>query len=242
MPPGSGICSPPARAADGRRRRCGTRPLDTPDRAPAPESSTWTRTRTPSAVLRHRGRHRRRGVDDEQVPGAKQFRQLAKRACSIIPSRAMRDKQPHSRRARAPRRLACLERGRQLERERGHALAPRELARPVAAARELALDQREQPGHAFLGLRPVGDVLVRERLLMHPGPHVAGIDRVDAELRVLGLRGSPSAARARPSTSRSRPTPRTARPPASEVTLTIRRRRRRSAAGRAGSARVARTR
>ena len=80
-----------------------------------------------------------------------------------------------------------LERARQLERQRAHD-APRrhELARPVAPAGQLALDQLEQARDAVLGRRPVGDVLAGERLLVHPRAHVARVDGVDAQLRMLG--------------------------------------------------------
>ena len=49
-----------------------------------------------------------------------------------------------------------------------------QVARAVAAAGQVALDQREQPGHAVLGRRAVGDVLAGERswcmrVLMSPG-------------------------------------------------------------------------
>ena len=85
-------------------------------------------------------------------------------------------------------RLVGLERRRQGEgrRARHHAGTPVELAGPVAPAGQVALDQGEQAGHARLGRRPVGDVLAGERVLVHLRAHVAGVDRVDAQLRVLG--------------------------------------------------------
>ena len=60
------------------------------------------------------------------------------------------------------------------------------VARAVAAARQVAFDQREQPRDALLRRRPVGDVFAREGVLVHLRAHVAGIDRVHAQLGVLG--------------------------------------------------------
>jgi hypothetical protein len=62
----------------------------------------------------------------------------------------------------------------------------RELARPVAAARERTHDQREQAGHAFLRRRQVGDVLARERFLIGLRAHVTRVDAVHAQVRLLG--------------------------------------------------------
>ena len=74
-------------------------------------------------------------------------------------------------RARAPRaargpraRAAARTRAGAARRPSGDASTS---ARAVAPARQVALDQREQPGDAVLGRRPVGDVLARERLLVH---------------------------------------------------------------------------
>ena len=81
-------------------------------------------------------------------------------------------------------RLVGLDERRQLE--RAHARHPGELASAVGAARQVALDQRQQAGNALLGRRPVGDVLAGERVLLHPRAHVARVDRVRAQAGVLG--------------------------------------------------------
>ena len=99
--------------------------------------------------------------------------------------------------SRTARRRAGLESRGEREVQRAHARA-HQLARLVAAAREVALDQREQAGDAVLGRRAVGDVLARERLLVHARVHVAGVDGVDAQVVAARRRGSRSAARARP--------------------------------------------
>src|SRR5204863_7828072 len=61
----------------------------------------------------------------------------------------------------------------------------RELGRAVAPARQIALDEHEQAWHAVGRRRAVGDVLARERVLMHARVHVAGVDGVDAEVGPL---------------------------------------------------------
>ena len=116
-----------------------------------------------------------------------------------------------SRATRAPPAARWPPARRQLEGASALTRAPRELGGAVAAARQLAGDQRQQAGHALLRRRAVGDVLAGERVLVH--------------LRCACRRGRPrrraapgarrrgwrSAAPARPSRSRSRPSPRRAR-------------------------------
>ena len=138
-----------------------------------------------------RRRNRRRDVDHDHVAGLEQLGQLGERVVADRPLPAPGDQKPHlvAGEAASLGRLVGLERGLQLERERGHAgtaeAGRRQLARPVATARKIALDQPEQAGHAVLGRRAVGDVLARERVLVHLRPHVAGVDRVDPQRRVL---------------------------------------------------------
>ena len=43
--------------------------------------------------------------------------------------------------------------------------------------------ERDEPGHDRLGQRAIGDVLARERVLVHLGAHVAGIDHQHAHAR-----------------------------------------------------------
>ena len=135
---------------------------------------------------------RRRDVDHDHVAGLEQLGQFGERVVADRPVAAPGDQEAHlvAGEAASLGRLVSLERGLQLERERGHAGTARsgfvgELARPVAAARKIALDQPEQAGHAVLGRRAVRDVLAGERLLVHLRPHVAGVDRVDPQRRVL---------------------------------------------------------
>ena len=56
---------------------------------------------------------------------------------------------------------------------------------PVAPARLVARDQGQQSGHARLRRGSVGDVLARERVLVHLGAHVAGIDDEDPQVGSL---------------------------------------------------------
>ena len=58
--------------------------------------------------------------------------------------------------------------------------------RSVATARLVAFEQVDEPGDRDLGQRPVGDVLVGERLLVHLRAEVAGIDPVDPKVGMLG--------------------------------------------------------
>ena len=132
---------------------------------------------------RQRGGERRRGVDHEQVARAQEAWSAAKRVCGDRAVRARRDEQRARPRAARARSVAGAISASAIV---GHARAARELGCPVAAARQRALDQREQPGDAVLRRRPVGDVLARERLLVHLGAHVAWVDAVDAQPRVLG--------------------------------------------------------
>src|SRR5512146_627893 len=48
-----------------------------------------------------------------------------------------------------------------------------------------ALEQRHQPGYAFLRQRAVADIFIGERLLLHLGPHVPGIHPVNAPTWIL---------------------------------------------------------
>ena len=41
-------------------------------------------------------------------------------------------------------------------------------------------------GYDDVGGWPVGDVLAGERVLVHPGPHVAGVDGIHAQAGLLG--------------------------------------------------------
>ena len=84
--------------------------------------------------------------------------------------------------------------GSQFECQRAHR-APASAARPARGPRSgrsaaplppVALDQLEQPGHALLGRRPIGDVLAGERLLVHLRAHVTGVDRIHPQRRLLG--------------------------------------------------------
>ena len=95
----------------------------------------------------------------------------------------------------APHRNAVVDqRRRRRQRDGGHgsrhgahATAPLddELGRPVAAARAVALDQVEEGGHDGGRLGPVGDVLARERRLVHHRAQVAWVHRPDGERREL---------------------------------------------------------
>ena len=83
----------------------------------------------------------------------------------------------------------------------------------VAPARQVAGHQPQQGRDDRLGLRPVGDVLARERVLVHLGAHVAGVDGVHARASAPRPPGSGWRGRARPWTTRRRPRSRRARPP-----------------------------
>ena len=85
-----------------------------------------------------------------------------------------RENEPPGESRSAASARAVMRRGTQLQ-----------LGRAVAAGAQVALDQREDAGHARLGRRAVGDVLARERLLVHARVHVAGVDGVDAQVVVL---------------------------------------------------------
>ena len=162
-------------------------------------------------------RDRRRHVDHEHVAGREQLGQVAERPVLDRPLRAARDEQPHAVAGDAPRlgRLVGLEvglrartRARSSQRDRRRD----ELAGPVAAARQLALDQREQARDA----RPRAAGGRRcPRRGTPPGASGCACRRGrPSRSAAPGARrpGSRSAGRARPSRIRSRPSPRTARP------------------------------
>src|SRR5439155_12702224 len=95
---------------------------------------------------------------------------------------------PRRARGRAPRAVRGP-RARRAARMRGRCscgLGPYEVVDAVAAARQVALDQGDETGHALLWRRAIGDVLAREGVLVHLGAHVAGVDRVDVKVGVLG--------------------------------------------------------
>src|SRR3979411_2998263 len=62
---------------------------------------------------------------------------------------------------------------------------PSQLSRLVTPARQGTLAEFDRARHARLGGRAVGDVFPGERLLVHPGVHVTGVDDVDPQGRVL---------------------------------------------------------
>ena len=129
------------------------------------------------------------GVDDEQVTGAQVGGQAAEAVVDERQAVALCDEQADLV-ALEPARLgrrARLVGGGQGEGERAaHACDSMQRPGGVATTRQLALDQRQQPGHALRGRRAVGDVLAGEGLLVHARVHVARVDGVDAPCRVLG--------------------------------------------------------
>ena len=94
---------------------------------------------------------------------------------------------PRRARARAPR-AARVPRARPGGRRRERSRAAPGRDPPPGSGRSAASPSisAQQAGHALLRRRAVGDVLAGERLLVHAGAHVAGVDGVDAQLRVLG--------------------------------------------------------
>ena len=163
---------------------------------------------------------RRRGVDHQQVALVEVVGQVAKAGVAQVARSARSATSIRTSSRRSPRSSGVSwASGRRRQIERGTAVSALgvmhgtvvglgQLGGAVAAAGAIALDQRQQPRHALLGRRPIGDVLAREGLLVHLRPHVAGVDGVDREARDARRRGSRSAARAPPSRSRSRPSPR----------------------------------
>ena len=89
--------------------------------------------------------------------------------------------------------------------------------RPDAAR---PFDERDDAGHAGLGQGSVGDVLARERVLVHLRAHVARIDGEHPQRRRAPPPAPHRCGRARPWWRRTRPSPRTPRPTASEVMFT----------------------
>ena len=214
-PPGSARTSRPrARRRSARRRVAARRPSGRSAVAGCRASRGAGAARAVGAAGRQRGGEGLRGVDDEHVAGAQVVGEVAgarvpdPRAVRVArcsppwprrPRPRLRHEHAHLVAAQPARlgRLVRLARSRATRREhrsrsrcahRG-VLRPqrhRELGRAVAAARQVALDEREQAGHAVARRRAVGDVLARERVLVHARVHVAGVDGVDAQVGALG--------------------------------------------------------
>ena len=131
-----------------------------------------------------RGCERRRGVDHEEVARGQDVEGRENGRGRARGHDASRRAAP---RRRGPPRAPPVARAPPAERiARARSRCTRELACPVAAARKRALDQRQQAGHARLWQGQVRDVLTRERLLVGLGAHVARVDAVHAQLRLLG--------------------------------------------------------
>ncbi len=122
-------------------------------------------------------------------PGARCRGKSKNRPCAIEPSArsVTRSRTPSRSNPRASGGSLASRRTAGLDCERAH---PAETSMRSRAryepAREVALDEREKSWNALLRWRPVRDVLAREGVLLHLRPHVARIDGVDAELRMLG--------------------------------------------------------
>ena len=212
----------------GRRRtaRSCCRPAGALRPARARRAARWrsgcARARAVGQRAVDRGGDGRRRVDDQRSPARKHARQVGERDVLDV-GVAVRHQQPHVVATAAPYlgRLVRLERRVERDRERGvgrcrRAPARRSSTRPPRHVRDRSGDRRRSsatsPGTTVVGQRPVGDVFARERVLVHLGAHVAGIDHQHAHVAAARPRAPPTAARARPSTSRSRPSLRTPRP------------------------------
>ena len=193
-PPGSASRSP---AAPPRERR-------PPPRAQLDEPRWSASGQRRGDVERRAGRrrrgargegrgHGRRRVDDEEVARREHVRQVAEaRVARRAPDARSATSSRTSSRAspRASGGSCASSRSGRSNVERAHARhAGASIARLVAAARLVALDQGARTRARFLGRRPVGDVLAGERLLVHLRAHVAGVDGVDAQLRAARRRG-----------------------------------------------------
>ena len=76
--------------------------------------------------------------------------------------------------------------------------------RPLGGA---GLDEAHEVGNDLLRQRSVGDVLAREGVLVHLGPHVAGIDGPHEQRRLLDAPAPRSGGRVQPWRARSLPSP-----------------------------------
>ena len=180
---------------DGDRRRAGGR---RPRRGPSPRCSRRAQSpaRRNCAEVGEAGVHRRRRRRATRAAARRRGRGRALRAVRAL-------------RARDRARSRAQRRGRRLE-HGGHDTDLREHGtRPLGWSPSI---RATSPGTTALGQRPVGDVLAGERVLVHLGAHVAGVDDEHPQVGLLGREHRPTAARARPSTSRSRPSPRRPRP------------------------------
>ena len=194
----------------------------------ATRSTAWSTTASPvDGEPRRRRRARvRRGVDHEQVAGRQEVGRARGSGRARVRRRRSRTISATSSRPARPRlgRLA----GRQ-RREHECECRRRSIGRRLIASRpwpssgrwEVALDQRDDPGHALVGRRSVADVLARERVLVHLACACRPDRRSRPAARCARRRAPPAAVRAPPSTTRTRPSPRRPRRAASEVTFTI---------------------
>ena len=187
-PPGSRTASPAAPSPT--RRPSGRAQLDDPLAAATGGPRDVQHDRTPvGAVPVERGGLGVGVVDDEEVAPAQHAREPGEREVSQRASRA-RDQQPHP----VPRHPTSLGRGggRQLGRhgersavDAGLIAGTTRVGGAVAAGRGPLVDQPEERRDDGLGFGPVGDVLARERPLVHGGAHVAGVERVDGQVGLL---------------------------------------------------------
>ena len=140
---------------------------------------------------RDRGGDRGRRVHDERVAGAQVLRQIgerrrARRRCRRSTRAAARRRGrgralPAARAPRAPDRAGSTS----AERSSTAVMTrpPTTRVRPLGLIR---LDQRDETGRDRGGQRTVGDVFAGERVLVHLGAHVAGIDHEHAHVGMLG--------------------------------------------------------
>ena len=203
---------PQPRPPQVRRRAAGASPPPgsasrSPARPPRYGASSRRAARRPSARRRRRRRARQRASRDaarepsprrrasaagsvadvlttSRSPGCEEIGEVGEAVRARAPV-ARRDEQAHARRAPARRlgappaaREARTRAPRSCRRHRARAGSARSAQSPSTSA--------SRPGTLVLGRRPVGDVLARERLLVHLRAHVAGVDGEDPQVRMLG--------------------------------------------------------
>ena len=166
----------------------------TSHRPPGSSVEKWTTTASPSGSGRRSRPGRRRRVHDH---AGRPRGDMRGRSRNVACTTSVVAVDTSSRTSSRPRpayfgRLVGLEHGSSANRERGadgaacssHGGHRHRPPRPRSGRSGRSPSIRaSEAGHDVVGQRPVGDVLARERVLVHLGAHVAGVDDQHAQRR-----------------------------------------------------------